>query len=74
LAEKLSGRLTKIFSRDEQDHWAVFGTNKTFQKDPHWCDYIPFHEYFHGDSGRGVGASHQTGWTILVANLLQTTK
>ena len=42
-----------------------------FQQDPHWRDYIAFHEYFHGDTGRGLGASHQTGWTALVAKLMQ---
>ncbi len=74
IAEDLSRRLTSIFLRDEQGQRAVFGTNTTFQDDPHWRDYIPFHEYFHGDTGRGVGASHQTGWTAVVANLLQQTK
>jgi hypothetical protein len=73
VADGLSGRLTSIFLRDEQGRRAVFGTNTTFQNDPHWRDYIPFHEYFHGDTGRGVGASHQTGWTAVVANLLQHT-
>jgi len=71
VADDLSRRLTNIFLRDEQDRRAVFGTNTTFQNDPNWRDYIPFHEYFHGDTGRGVGASHQTGWTAVVANLLQ---
>jgi hypothetical protein len=74
ISEELSHRLTNIFLRDEQGRRAVFGTNTTFQNDPHWCDYIPFHEYFHGDTGRGVGASHQTGWTAVVANLLQEEK
>jgi hypothetical protein len=63
--------LIGIFTRDEGGRRAVFGDNETFQRDPHWCDYIPFYEYFHGDTGRGVGASHQTGWTALVASLLQ---
>jgi len=49
----------------------VFGSVERFQRDPHWHDLIPFHEYFHGDTGAGVGASHQTGWTALVAKLLQ---
>jgi hypothetical protein len=48
----------------------VLGSNELFQNDPHWRDLIPFHEYFHGDSGAGVGASHQTGWTALVACLI----
>jgi len=74
LAEELSRRLTNIFLRDEQGRRAVFGANMIFQNDVHWRDYIPFHEYFHGDSGRGAGASHQTGWTAVVANLLQSTK
>ena len=74
IVEGLSHRLTSIFLRDEQGHRPVFGTNTTFQNDPHWRDYIPFHEYFHGDTGRGVGASHQTGWTAVVANLLQEEK
>src|SRR5713226_6409194 len=73
VAEELSRRLTNIFLRDEQGRRAVFGSSTTFQNDAHWRDYIPFHEYFHGDSGRGLGASHQTGWTAVVANLLQAT-
>ncbi len=73
VADDLSRRLTNIFLRDEQGRRAVFGTNTTFQNDPNWRDHIPFHEYFHGDTGRGVGASHQTGWTAVVANLLQHT-
>jgi len=74
ISDELSHRLTNIFLRDEQGHRAVFGTNMTFQNDPNWRDHIPFHEYFHGDTGRGVGASHQTGWTAVVANLFQETK
>jgi len=71
VADKLSHRLINIFQRDENGHRAVFGGNETFQNDPHWRDYIPFHEYFHGDNGAGIGASHQTGWTGLVAKLIQ---
>jgi hypothetical protein len=74
VADELSRRLTSIFLLDEQGHRPVFGTNTTFQSDSRWRDYIPFHEYFHGDTGRGVGASHQTGWTAVVANLFQQTK
>jgi hypothetical protein len=74
IADDLSRRLTNIFLRDEQGHRPVFGTNTTFQNDPNWRDHIPFHEYFHGDTGRGVGASHQTGWTAVVANLFQKEK
>jgi hypothetical protein len=49
----------------------VYGDNVTFQRDPHWRDLALFYEYFHGDTGTGLGASHQTGWTALVAKLLQ---
>ena len=68
---ELSRRLTRIFLRDADGRRPVFGGNERFQTDPHWRDYIPFHEYFHGDTGAGLGASHQTGWTALVAKLLQ---
>lgn len=71
IAEDISQRLISIFTRDNQGRRAVFGDNEKFQTDPYWRDYVPFHEYFHGDSGRGVGASHQTGWTGLVAKLIQ---
>ena len=71
IADELSHRLINIFLRDSNGRRAVFGGNETFQNDPHWRDYIPFHEYFHGDNGAGVGASHQTGWTGLVAKLIQ---
>ncbi len=70
-ADELSRRLIRLFLRDEQGRRAVFGGNETFQSDPDWRDYIPFHEYFHGDNGAGLGASHQTGWTGLVAKLIQ---
>jgi len=71
VADELSQRLIHIFTRDDQGRRAVFGDEEYFQSDPHWRDYIPFYEYFHGDSGRGVGASHQTGWTGMVASLIQ---
>jgi hypothetical protein len=71
VAALLSQRLSTIFLRDGQGRRAVFGANETLQSDPHWRDLVPFHEYFHGDTGAGVGASHQTGWTALVAKLLQ---
>jgi hypothetical protein len=70
IADELTRRLTHIFLRDEQGRRPVFGANVVFQSDPHWRDAIPFYEYFHGDTGAGVGASHQTGWTAVVANLL----
>jgi hypothetical protein len=71
VAADLSRRLSSIFLRDESGRRPVFGDSTRFQHDPHWRDLVPFHEYFHGDTGRGVGASHQTGWTGLVAKLLQ---
>ncbi len=71
VAEELSRRLTSIFLRDGEGRRPVFGGNQFFQTDPHWRDIIPFYEYFHGDNGAGLGASHQTGWTALVAKLLQ---
>jgi hypothetical protein len=70
-ATEISHRLISIFTRAEDGRRAVFGGNETFQRDPHWRDNVLFYEYFHGDSGAGIGASHQTGWTGLVAKLLQ---
>ncbi len=69
LADDLSRRLVSIFLDDERGRRPVFGDERLFQDDPCWHDLLPFHEYFHGDTGRGVGASHQTGWTALVADL-----
>ena len=71
VADELTRRLTRIFLRDENGRRAVFGANEKMQTDPHFRDYIWFHEYFHGDNGRGAGASHQTGWTGLAAKLFQ---
>ncbi len=71
LGDELANRLTSIFVRDASGERAVFGGNDYFQSDPHWRDLVPFYEYFHGDDGSGLGASHQTGWTSLVALLLQ---
>ena len=70
IADVLSRRLTQLFLRDKQGRRAVFGESEKFQQDPHFRDLLLFYEYFHGDNGRGVGASHQTGWTGLVATLL----
>ena len=70
VANELATRLTKIFLRDGGGSRAVFGQHPQMQADPHFRDYLLFYEYFHGDTGRGVGASHQTGWTGLVAKLL----
>lgn len=71
IADFLSQRLMHIFVRDENGQRAVFGDNATFQNDPHWRDDLLFYEYFHGETGAGLGASHQTGWTGLIAKLLQ---
>ncbi|MBC6950528.1 glucosidase, partial [candidate division KSB1 bacterium] len=71
VANELSHRLTRIFLRDETGRRPVLNYHEKIQNDPHFRDYVLFHEYFHGDNGRGVGASHQTGWTGLVAKLLQ---
>ena len=71
IADELSQRLIGLFRRDADGRRPVFGDDAIFQHDPHWRDYLLFYEYFHGDSGRGVGASHQTGWTGLVAKLIQ---
>jgi hypothetical protein len=67
----LSQRLTSIFTRNAQQKRPVYGGSTPFQSDPHWQDLILFYEYFHGDNGAGIGASHQTGWTGLVAKLIQ---
>jgi Glycosyl hydrolase family 63 C-terminal domain len=71
VAAEISRRLSSIFLKDPHGRRPVFGQDALFQHDPHWHDLVPFHEYFHGDTGAGVGASHQTGWTGLVAKLLQ---
>ncbi|MGH8896431.1 MAG: MGH1-like glycoside hydrolase domain-containing protein, partial [Egibacteraceae bacterium] len=70
VADDLAGRLIGIFLDDERGRRPVFGGYEKFQTDPAWHDLIPFHEYFHGDTGAGLGASHQTGWTGLVADLI----
>jgi hypothetical protein len=70
VAREIAARLTRIFERDERGHRPVYGGEEKFQTDPHWKDYILFYEYFHGDIGAGIGASHQTGWTGLVGTLI----
>ena len=70
VAKELSRRLTAAFLRDGDGRRAIYGGTTKFQDDPHWRDLILFHEYFHGDNGAGLGATHQTGWTGLVAPLL----
>ena len=69
-ADELASRLTRIFLKDESGSAAGVRQHPRLQNDPHFRDYVLFYEYFHGDTGRGVGASHQTGWTGLVAKLL----
>jgi hypothetical protein len=71
VAAQISHRLARIFLRAEDGKRPVNGANETFQNDPHWRDLIHFYEYFHGDLGSGIGANHQTGWTGLVAKLIQ---
>jgi hypothetical protein len=71
VAKEISDRLTRIFLRDATGRRPVYGGTKTFQEDAHWRDHILFYEYFHGDNGAGLGASHQTGWTGLVAKTIQ---
>ncbi len=74
VAEEIAGRLRRLFLKGPDGERPVLRYHEKLTKDPHFCDYILFHEYFHGDTGRGVGASHQTGWTGLVAKLLQARK
>jgi Glycosyl hydrolase family 63 C-terminal domain len=71
VAAELSRRLSQIFLRDQKGERPVYRGIQKFQSDPNWNEFILFHEYFHGDTGRGVGASHQTGWTGLVTKMLQ---
>ena len=71
VSKEISDRLTGTFTRDEHGRRPVYGGSEKFQTDPHWRDYILFYEYFHGDNGAGLGASHQTGWTGLVASLIE---
>jgi hypothetical protein len=71
VAREIAERLTRIFLRDESGRRPVYGGMQKFQTDPRWKDYLLFHEYFHGDNGAGLGASHQTGWTGTVATLIE---
>ena len=71
VATELSHRLVKMFLRNGDGNRPIYGGLKTFQKDPDWNDLVLFNEYFHGDNGAGLGASHKTGWTGLVAKLIQ---
>ena len=71
VSKEISERLGRIFLRDERGRRPLYGGAEKFQTDPHWRDHILFYEYFHGDNGAGLGANHQTGWTGLVAKLIQ---
>ena len=73
VADDICRRLLGLFQRRQDGKRPVYGEISKFQDDPHWRDYIQFHEYFHGDSGAGIGASHQTGWTALVVALAAET-
>jgi len=70
VAKEISRRLAGIFLRDASGKRPVYGGTKKFQEDPHWKDYILFYEYFHGDNGSSLGASHQTGWTGIIARAI----
>jgi hypothetical protein len=71
VAAELSRRLTHIFLRNDAGARPVHGDDARYQSDPNWRDLVLFYEYFHGDNGSGIGASHQTGWTGVVAKLMQ---
>jgi hypothetical protein len=71
VSKEIADRLTSMFLRDEKGRRPIYGGTEKFQNDPHWKDHILFHEYFHGDNGAGLGASHQTGWTGAVALIIQ---
>src|SRR5437667_12751619 len=71
VAREIANRLTSIFLRDESGRRPVFGGAEKFQRDPDWRNHLLFYEYFHGDNGAGIGASHQTGWTGVVAVLIE---
>ena len=71
VSKEIANRLTSIFLRDGKGKRAVYGGTDKFQSDPHWRDYLQFYEYFHGDNGAGLGVNHQTGWTGLVAKMIE---
>jgi len=71
VSKEIADRLSRIFLRNEQSKRPIYGGTEKFQSDPHWRDHLLFYEYFHGDNGVGLGASHQTGWTGLVAKSIQ---
>ena len=71
VSKEISNRLTSMFLRDAQGKRPIYGGTDKFQSDSHWRDYLQFFEYFHGDNGAGLGANHQTGWTGLVAKMIE---
>jgi len=71
VAREITNRLIRIFLPDQSGRRPVYGGTHKFQTDPHWKDYVLFYEYFHGDNGAGLGASHQTGWTGLIARMIE---
>ena len=71
VAEEISRRLSSIFLKDKNGKRPVYGGTTAFQENPHWRDLVLFYEYFHGDNGAGLGASHQTGWTGVIATLMR---
>ena len=70
MAAEIADRMIGLFRKDEHGHRPCFGPYRKFQEDPHWRDCLLFNEYYNGETGQGLGASHQTGWTGLVANLI----
>jgi hypothetical protein len=70
VAEEIARRLANMFLKGKDGRRPVYGGTQKFQNDPHWCEYLSFYEYFHGDNGAGLGASHQTGWTGTIARLM----
>jgi hypothetical protein len=70
MAAEIADRMIGLFRRDDAGRRPCFGPYRKFQEDPHWRDCLLFNEYYHGDTGQGLGASHQTGWTGIVANLI----
>ena len=70
VSREINGRIISTFLKDDAGRRPVYGGTEKFQTDPHWRDHILFYEYFHGDNGAGLGASHQTGWTGLIARLI----
>jgi len=71
ISGKLAERVVSLFTRDAEGNRPIYGNNPLLQSDPHFKDYVLFYEYFHGDTGQGLGASHQTGWTALVSRLIR---